>query len=774
MKCVAIAMLSVGAFAAQDTTPPVISLTLAGETVDKKLTASKNCPVFSTMAQCPDPECSAHDHHDGSIECTKTVKNVNNNNNAVNLITGKTTATRNIRSEWLYKYDAKDASGNEAETVSFTLVIRDEVKPTLDIELEDENYGLGQTLKRSDGSSFLNPYWESCNQGKVSTPGAGDPVFEAHADPCDWIIPTNTATADDNVDGPINNLIQSALKKGAVTDIADSDLVSHKDAVHKIDTQSTGAWALRWKVCDLAGIFGANYENNCVEDSLSITIADTTPPVLTINSDTTAANTYECGKDGTRGATASSTYVEHNAICQDLADSWVTSEYKDDAVDVQIVKNVNTEAEGEYKVTYSCQDKAKTAKQSKERTVFIKDTEPPVIKLTGDSIIENSAGAHVSNADFEHGVTGEWDGAGMHSKATCVDACYATTTITSSLHYGACPDMADAAAVSTHEGKKIGDGSLSNFPEYTAGDYSVKYVCTDGASLTATTCRTIRNVDHTKPVIQVLGSNEMTLEATHEGNYIDDGATCSDQVDGVISQNVEVSGDVVNLSKVGSYTITYNCKDSAGNAAPTLSRYVHVAQTSCPTCVITGKDELTHEASFPYTDQGAVCTDIIDGTVTAETVGSVNVGKTGKYVLTYRAKNSVGLWNDGLAADGESTGAGCRGTAINYFRTVTISDTLKPVIKLTYDGETDPIAWSGKGPNSAAADTSGGAPANPYTKGAHTGSGLEGYPYNTLMAEEQTSSVNGWVLGAIASAVTGLALLGYSQRKTTVATSVPV
>merc|ERR1719247_3830346 len=150
----------------------------------------------------------------------------------------------------------------------------------------------------------------------------------------------------------------------------------------------------------------------------------------------------------------------------------------------------------------------------------------------------------------------------------------------------------------------------------------------------------------------------------------------------------------------------------------------------------------------------------------AETVGSVNVGKTGKYVLTYRAKNSVGLWNDGLAADGESTGAGCRGTAINYFRTVTISDTLKPVIKLTYDGETDPIAWSGKGPNSAAADT--------YTKGAHTGSGLEGYPYNTLMAEEQTSSVNGWVLGAIASAVTGLALLGYSQRKTTVATSVPV
>jgi hypothetical protein len=43
-----------------------------------------------------------------------------------------------------------------------------------------------------------------------------------------------------------------------------------------------------------------------------------------------------------------------------------------------------------------------------------------------------------------------------------------------------------------------------------------------------------------------------------------------------------------------------------------------------------------------------------------------------------------------------------------------------------------------------------------------------------LMAEEsQASSTNGWIVGAAASAVTGLALLGYSQRKSTV-TTVPV
>merc|ERR1719213_398291 len=135
----------------------------------------------------------------------------------------------------------------------------------------------------------------------------------------------------------------------------------------------------------------------------------------------------------------------------------------------------------------------------------------------------------------------------------------------------------------------------------------------------------------------------MTLEATHQGNYIDDGATCSDQVDGVISQNVEVSGDVVNLSKVGTYTITYNCKDSANNAAPPATRAV-----------------VEHEASFPYTDAGASCSDVIDGAVTTHcssdnaqwdaTKGCsdlVDVSMTGVYNIVYTAQNTVGLWNNG-------------------------------------------------------------------------------------------------------------------------------
>merc|ERR1711959_172710 len=328
-----------------------------------------------------------------------------------------------------------------------------------------------------------------------------------------------------------------------------------------------------------------------------------------------------------------------------------------------------------------------------------------------------------------------------------------------------------------------GGAYKQSFPEYEAGTYAVQYKTIDASGHEVTACRTIENVDHTFPIIQILGSDQMTLEATHQGNHIDDGATCSDQVDGVISQNVEVSGDVVNLSKVGTYTITYNCKDSANNAAPAARRTVVVAQTSCPRCTVHGNLDVQHEASFPYTDAGAACSDVIDGSVTTHCSSDnaawtsadgranlVDVSITGVYNIVYTAQNTVGLWNNG---------ENCRGGKNLYTRKVTVSDTLRPVITLRYKGTK--VAQGTR-------DTSGNDITDSPTHGSlntqHPAAGLasnvadtqfpDSHALPTLMAEETTSSVNGWVLGAIASAVAGLALLGYSTRRTAVATSVPV
>merc|ERR1711881_129037 len=184
-------------------------------------------------------------------------------------------------------------------------------------------------------------------------------------------------------------------------------------------------------------------------------------------------------------------------------------------------------------------------------------------------------------------------------------------------------------------------------------------------------------------------SGNFLAQFTWNGNTGERGT----KVDGAISQNVEVSGDVVNLSKVGEYTITYNCKDSANNAAPPATRKVIVAQTSCPKCTLLGDATVLHEASFPYADAGATCSDVIDGQVTTQcSAGAsksdafsavtdcstiVNIELTGNYNIRYRAQNTVGLWNDG---------ASCRGGANEYYRLVKVQDTLRPVITLKYKG----------------------------------------------------------------------------------------
>merc|ERR1712188_47905 len=315
----------------------------------------------------------------------------------------------------------------------------------------------------------------------------------------------------------------------------------------------------------------------------------------------------------------------------------------------------------------------------------------------------------------------------MGTKLTCTAGteCYAGVFQYRSSNAASDPDAYEQPS-STNNLMSSTDARMQTFPEWTAGDYSITYEAMDSAGHKHSVCRDIYNVDHTFPIIQILGSDQMTLEATHQGNYIDDGATCSDQVDGVISQKVEVSGDVVNLSKVGTYTITYNCKDSANNEAPAAQRTVVVAQTSCPKCTIFGDAgaDLTHDASFPYTDAGASCSDVIDGSVTtlcstnnaaaptgpapgygtypqnsealcADGASLVNVELTGDYTITYRAVNTVGLANDN---------DNCRGGKNTYTRKVMVRATLKPVITLKYS---DSVVAQGLPGVSAEANTKG-------------------------------------------------------------------
>lgn len=87
-----------------------------------------------------------------------------------------------------------------------------------------------------------------------------------------------------------------------------------------------------------------------------------------------------------------------------------------------------------------------------------------------------------------------------------------------------------------------------------------------------TATRTVRVKDIIPPVITLLGTGNITINAGSP--YIDAGATWTDNIDG--SGIITPSG-VVNTSIAGLYILSYNYTDSSGNSGSFVTRQVTVA-----------------------------------------------------------------------------------------------------------------------------------------------------------------------------------------------------
>ena len=82
--------------------------------------------------------------------------------------------------------------------------------------------------------------------------------------------------------------------------------------------------------------------------------------------------------------------------------------------------------------------------------------------------------------------------------------------------------------------------------------------------------------DTTPPVITILGDNPLNLQIG--STFSDPGATAQDYVDGNVSAAIQTTSNV-NTAVVGTYLLTYNVSDTAGNAA-TASRTVIVTDSN--------------------------------------------------------------------------------------------------------------------------------------------------------------------------------------------------
>ncbi len=197
------------------------------------------------------------------------------------------------------------------------------------------------------------------------------------------------------------------------------------------------------------------------------------------------------------------------------------------------------------------------------------------------------------------------------------------------------------------------------------GSYSVDYDVTDSVGNIATQkVRTINIVDTTIPTITLVGANPQVLEINTA--YSELGATASDNYDGVITGSISIDTSDIDMSTVGTYTVTYDVTDANSNDAVQVTRTISVVDTTAPVITVVGDQPQTVEINTPYVEQGAT---VIDNSLEVLSAiidsSAVDITTVGSYTVTYNVDDSEG------------------NSATEQTRTVNVVDTTIPVITMT-------------------------------------------------------------------------------------------
>jgi large repetitive protein len=446
----------------------------------------------------------------------------------------------NVPDTYIITYNVSDAAGNAATEVTRTVVVTDQTAPV--ITLNGPN-----PLILAAGSTYVE---------------AG-------------------ATAQDNVDGDISGAI--AINNSA------------------LNTSIPGSYDIIYSVSDAAG--------NPAQETRTVIVEDQSAPIITL-----------IGQNPLT-VPASSPYNDPGAIAIDNVDGDISANIQvDDSA-------VDTDVPGSYQVTYDVMDAAGNPAIQKVRTVIVEDQTPPVIVLNG----ANPLNLAVGDTYNEPGATASDNVDGDLTGAIVIDASVVNTAV--------------------------------------AGSYQVTYDVMDAAGNNATTAiRTVNVSDQGGPVITLLGDNPLTLEVGDP--YIEPGATASDDVDGDLSGDILIDASAVNTNAPGSYEVTYNVADGAGNAAIEAIRTVNVIDVSAPVITLVGNNPQIIAVGDSYTELGAVAFDDEDGNISGDIVidaSAVNTNIVGTYVVTYNVSDDAG------------------NAATEVTRTVQVTDQTAPVITLTGD-----------------------------------------------------------------------------------------
>ena len=154
---------------------------------------------------------------------------------------------------------------------------------------------------------------------------------------------------------------------------------------------------------------------------------------------------------------------------------------------------------------------------------------------------------------------------------------------------------------------------------YQTGIYLLQYEAEDDSgNSSGILVRTVVVNDEQPPTVTLIGDPVVFVEAG--SSFSDPGILALDDVDGLLQ--FQITG-VVDTSKVGTYTLTYNAIDSSGNQSPTLTRNVIVVDTQAPGDPLRPKEVRLMQGN-PFQDPWGFAVDAIDGSVSLQLEGEVD------------------------------------------------------------------------------------------------------------------------------------------------------
>jgi subtilisin-like proprotein convertase family protein/phosphoribosylformylglycinamidine (FGAM) synthase-like amidotransferase family enzyme len=413
----------------------------------------------------------------------------------------------------------------------------------------------------------------------------------------------------------------------------------------------------------------ANNYGSLTSSVASLTVVDTTPPVITLLGNNPLY--VECH----------SSFIDPGATAGDICAGDLTSAIVPSGI-------VNANVPGTYTVNYNVSDSSGNAASTVSRTVIVRDTLAPVPNLaslpdvtaqcsvtlvpptatdacdgpitasTVDALTYSAQGdfvVHWTYTDSHGNQSGQTQNVKVHDTIRPVITLLGSSSLTVECHSG----YTDAGATASDncDGDITSHIAVNNPVNANApGTYTVTYNVSDAVGNAAVqVSRTVVVQDTLAPVPNLASLPDVTGQCSASVTA----PTATDACEGLITAT---TSDPLTYNAQGDFVVHWTYTDVHGNSS-SQTQNVKVHDTTKPVIALLGDSSVTVECHSGYTDAGATASDNCDGDITSRISvnNPVNANVPGTYTVTYNVSDTVG------------------NAAVQVSRTVLVQDTLAPV-----------------------------------------------------------------------------------------------